>query len=242
MSSFRGSGSPIAAIRAWVVVKNPWEKNSWQCHSAHSDESKKTQQTLFCQRRLDRPASTWFFCIPLNRSVDDAGSPSLPQSRDGLSPSAASSEMHSHVMAFLSTSDNISSLALTHRRKSCGRGRVPEFWAGDVNVRCPSRVCLVSKFQAPDCLHYSARQYSSEFTKTQHFKGKIHFFPGEGPNPLPKGLAPHQIHLGEGYSLPTPPTLTPRPSPSLLDPTVGPPEFQPNHTPLLDITFEQPGH
>jgi len=33
--------------------------------------------------------------------------------------------------------------------------RVPsEFGSGDANAKCPFRFCHVSKFQAPDCLHY----------------------------------------------------------------------------------------
>jgi len=78
----------------------------------HTHTRPKTQQTLFCQRHRDQPTSTWFVCTPLNPSADDAGSPSLPQSRDGLLPSAESSEMHSHVTAFLNMSNNTSISAL----------------------------------------------------------------------------------------------------------------------------------
>jgi len=30
----------------------------------------------------------------------------------------------------------------------------PGIWSGDANANCPPRFVHVSKFQAPDCLHY----------------------------------------------------------------------------------------
>ena len=58
--------------------------------------------------------------------------------------------------------------------------------------------------------HKFKKKYRSQFTKTHHFKRKIHFFLGEGlrsPDRFPAG--PHH-----------------RPKPSLLDLSVRPPEFQ----------------
>ena len=56
------------------------------------------------------------------------------------------------------------SLPFTHNRNDtyimgervwCGRVP-PEFGVGVTNANCPPRFCHVSKFQAPDCLHYNA--------------------------------------------------------------------------------------
>jgi len=67
----------------------------------------------------------------------------------------------------------------THGRKSRGNWESSplEFEVGHANVNCPPRFCRVSKFRAPDCLHYSARRGTgqkcrSEFTKACHFKRK----------------------------------------------------------------------
>jgi hypothetical protein len=51
-----------------------------------------------------------------------------------------------------------------HKRKSRGGGRgneSPELAVGDANTNCPPDFCHVSKFQAPDCLHYYAVKCTS---------------------------------------------------------------------------------
>ena len=51
----------------------------------------------------------------------------------------------------------LSQTASKHGRRSPGGGQEDEspiIWSGDTNANCPLRFFHVSKFQAPDCLHF----------------------------------------------------------------------------------------
>jgi len=89
-----------------------------------------------------------------------------------------------------------------------GRDECPRIWSEEEMLTqilsAPRCCCHVSKFQAPDCLHYNA---CSECTRTRHFKRKNHFF-WEGPSP-PETLLPV---VGVPIF-----TFHPAPQPSLLD-------------------------
>ena len=118
-----------------------------------------------------------------------------------------------------------------HRRKSRGN-ESPEFGLGDANANFPSRICQVSKFQAPDCLQYNvSRDHGQKIPlrihKNTSFQAKnSNFFWGEG---LVLSQIPHQW---EGYCLPT---RHPLPRPSLLDPPLRPTRI-PAYSTLLSVS------
>jgi len=59
-------------------------------------------------------------------------------------------------------------------------GHEPKIWSGDANANCPSRFCRVSKFEAPDCLHYNAvktyqlRDSNRVFTTSKKYVFNVH--------------------------------------------------------------------
>ena len=96
-----------------------------------------------------------------------------------------------------------------HGREYHGGRRVPKICCGDANANC------LPYFQ----------KYCSEFTNIRHLKRKIHFFSGEGPNPLPRSF-PSGLHsewgpLGEGSGLGEEWAI-PRPNQAFLDPSLRP--------------------